>query len=364
MIEIHQFLPSFAPRDAIGAHTIEVQKVLCSLGIPSEIYAGEARDVPRGSVHSHQSFRPRGRPEETFILYQSSTGSPVGDYVLARPERKLINYHNVTPAAFFGPWLPHVAVEVEQGRRQLASFAPVCELGIAVSSYNERELLEAGFPRTVVAPVIVDFTVFDSQVDSPTLERLNKAKRSGGADWLFVGRVAPNKAQHDLVTAFALYRSVYDPHARLHLVGGHTQGYAQAVMALVEDLDLADAVNLADSVSPGALSAYYRCADVFVCASDHEGFGVPLLEAMHHRVPIVAYAAAAVPEMLAGGAGLVLDEKQPAVLAAAVHRVCTDETLRSQLVKSGEARLSDYSLERARGAYVDIFERLAAEASQ
>lgn len=338
--------------------------MLRSLGIPSEIYAGESRDVPRGSVHPHDRFRPRGRPEGTFILYQSATGSPVGDYVLSRPERKLVNYHNITPSAFFRPWLPHVAGYVEQGRHQLAKLAPVCELGIAVSSFNERDLVKAGFPLTVVAPVIVDFTVFDRAVDSGTLAELDRAKRNGGgSDWLFVGRVAPHKAQHDLVTAFALYRSVYDRQARLHLVGGYTQGYAQAVMALAEELGIAGAINFADSVSPGALTAYYQRADVFVSASDHEGFGVPLLEAMYHRVPIVAYAAAAVPETLSGGAGLLLDEKRPAVLAAAVNRVCTDGELREQLVKAGEAKLEDYSLERTRGAYAEIFERLLVEAT-
>ena len=361
VIEVHQFLPSFAPRDAIGAHTVEVQKVLRSLGVRSEIYAGESRDVPRGSVHPHDSFKPRSSPERTFILYQSSTGSSVGDYVLSRPERKLVNYHNITPASFFRPWLPHVAVEVEQGRKQLTALAPVSELGIAVSAYNESELVAAGFSHTVVAPVIVDFAAFDRELDGKTLARLEQEKSAGGADWLFVGRVAPNKAQHDLITAFALHRSVYDPDARLRLVGGHTQGYAQAVISLAEELGLTEAVDFAGSISSGALAAYYRCADVFVCASDHEGFGVPLLEAMYHRVPIVAFAAAAVPETLSGGAGLLLDDKTPAVLSAAVHRVCTDAELRSQLIRAGEERLKNYSAETARGAYAAIFEKLISQ---
>lgn len=359
-IEVHQFLPSFAGRDAIGAHTLEVRNVLRGLGVESEIYAGESRDVVRGSCRPHETFSPRRGAGATLLVYQAATGSPVGDFVLGRPERKLVNYHNITPGHFFRPWLPHVAVEVEQGRRQLADLAPVCELGIAVSAYNEAELVAAGYARTEVAPIIVDPAVFDRTVDPSVLARLEAAKGAGGSDWLFVGRIAPNKAQHDLVAAFAIYREVYDPRARLHLVGGFTPGYVDAVVSVVEHLGLRDAVDLAGSVPDGALAAYYRAADVFVCASDHEGFCVPLLEAMHHRLPIVAFAAAAVPETL-GAAGLVVTDKAPASLAAAVHRVCVDDALRRALVAAGEARLDDFAPERTRAAYRSIFERVLAE---
>jgi glycosyltransferase involved in cell wall biosynthesis len=172
--------------------------------------------------------------------------------------------------------------------------------------------------------------------------------------------VAPHKAQHDLVKAFAAYRRVYDPLARLHIIGGSSShAYWTALERFVAAAGLGDAVDLAGSISPGALAAQYRVADAFVCLSDHEGFCVPLLEAMHHEVPVVAYRAAAVPETVAG-AGLVLDDKAPVTVATAVHRVVTDARLREGLVAAGRARVADFSLDRSRARLVDAVTELLA----
>ena len=171
--------------------------------------------------------------------------------------------------------------------------------------------------------------------------------------WLFVGRLAPNKCQHDLIKALAAYRRLYDPQARLHLVGGSSSNaYRTALEAFVDHLDLGEAVFLHGGVSPGALVAHYRAADVFVCLSEHEGFCVPLLEAVHHRLPVVALAEAAVPETVEG-AGVLLPAKEPARVAAAVHRVLGDPDLRAALVVAGTARLADFALERTRPVLLD-----------
>ena len=139
--------------------------------------------------------------------------------------------------------------------------------------------------------------------------------RTDAVTWLFVGRLAPNKAQHDIVKAFAAYRRFHNADARLHLVGGGREdAYAHTLRRFIHAAGLDDAVTLAGGVSSSELAAYYRAADVFVVCSEHEGFCVPLLEAMHHRVPIVAFAAAAVPETL-GEAGLLFDIKDPCTIA-------------------------------------------------
>ena len=280
---------------------------------------------------------PAGTP--TWLLYQCSTGSPVAEWLLRRPEPKLSNYHNITPAAFFAPWEPHVGAELDVARRQLADLAAGTELAVCDSAYNEAELVELGYRATTVVPILLDTAAFEHEVDRAHLDRLLAAKAGGGADWLFVGRVAPNKCQHDLVKAFAAYRKLYDPRARLHLIGGSSShAYLTALERFIEALDLGGAVRITGSVSAGELTAHYRAADAFVCLSEHEGFCVPLLEAMHHHVPIVALGAAAVPETL-GGAGLVLDDKDPATVAATVARVVDDPALRAARVASGDARL-------------------------
>ena len=190
-------------------------------------------------------------------------------------------------------------------------------------------------------------------MDEAVLSRLQHAKEGGGADWLFVGRVTPNKCQHDVVKAFAAYRRFHDAKARLHIVGGvASEPYAAALRAFVRRLDLADCVFLTGPVSAGALAAHYRAADVYVCLSEHEGFCVPLLESMHHRVPVVAFGVTAVPETLAD-AGVCLPDKSPALVAEAVDRVLSDDALRAQLLDSGTRRLQDFTLERTRALFLE-----------
>ena len=356
---IHQLVPSFSSRDAIGGHTLQVQALLREHGFESEIYAMESKRELKGLSHHYRQLKATTAP--TWLLYQCSTGSPLADWLLARPEPKLSNYHNITPAEFFEPWEPHVGAELDVARRQLADLAASTELAVCDSAYNEAELVGLGYRRTAVVPILLDTGQFERAVDTTRLGRLQDARVSGGADWLFVGRIAPNKCQHDIVKAFAAYRRIYDPKARLHLVGGSSSHrYLTAIEDYVDALGIGDAGDLAGSVSEGELSAHYRAADVFVCLSEHEGFCVPLLEAMHHRVPIVALGETAVPETLGGG-GLVLDAKTPAFVAAAVHRVLEDGSLRQRLVSAGTARLADFDLARSKARFADAVEALVGD---
>ncbi len=354
---VHQFVPTFAWRDAIGSHVRHLQRLVRSLGLDSEIYCERTAGGSRGEAHHYRRFTGDG-DAPAWLLYQLSIGSALADFLGQRPEPLVVNYHNVTPSSMFFAWEPHVGVELETGRRQLAELAGRTDLGVAVSEHNRAELEAAGYPSTTVAPVLVDLDSFDRDVDTAALADLRRAKADGGADWLFVGRVAPNKCHHDVIKALAAYRRLYDPKARLHLVGGSSShAYWTALERFVAALGLRGAVRLTGAVPHGVLAAHFRAADAFVCLSEHEGFCVPLLEAMHHRLPIVAFAAAAVPETL-GGAGVVLDRKDPPTVAAAVHRVLTDGAVHDAVVEAGQQRLSDFTLERSRARWVEVLERL------
>ena len=358
MVAVHQFLPTFAPRDAIGTHARHARAILRDMGVESEIYADGAPDGGwRRGARPYRTFGWRRSPRDrTWLLYQLSTGSAVAEYLQARPEPKIVNYHNVTTAALFTPWEPHVGVELQEGRRQLAELAPACELGVAVSAYNEAELRAVGVVRTAVAPVLVDLDA--GAPDAEVVDRLGAAKARGGSDWLFVGRLAPHKCQHDVVRAFAAYRRLYDPAARLRLVGGvGSHAYATTLERFVHGLGLAGAVELAGSVSQGALRAHYRAADVFVCLSEHEGFCVPVIEAMGAGVPVVAFGAAAVPETVRD-AGVVLRAKDPATVAAAVARVLGDGAARASLAAAGRRRAGDFSLARSSARFRAVMQGL------
>jgi L-malate glycosyltransferase len=343
---VHQFVPTFEP-GAVGAHMLQVRRVVQEMGFGSEIFAEHFRGSAERAGHDYRDYGrsvPAGPGD--VLLYQMAIGSVVADFVLDRAETVVVDYHNITPERFFEAWEPPMIHGLAWGRRQLRALGARSAVGLAVSEFNRHDLVEAGFARTAVLPILLDPADLDVPPDERRLAELTGAKAGGGADILFVGRVAPNKCQHDLVKALAVYRRLYDPQARLHLVGGSSSlAYWTAVRRYADHLGLGGAVHLHGSVSPGALAAHYRAADVFVCLSEHEGFCVPLLEAWHHRLPIVAFAAAAVPETLAG-AGVALATKSPATVAAAMERVVTDQKLRDELAAAGAARLAEFSLAR------------------
>jgi glycosyltransferase involved in cell wall biosynthesis len=361
---IHQFVPTLAPRDAVGTHYLAIQSTLRGAGYRSDIYAYEARDEYKRRAAPFASFAGGVAGEPTWLLYHSSVGSPVADFVNGRDEPLIVDYHNITPASFFARWEPAVAGALLKGRRQLAELEARAALGLADSAFNAQELAELGYPKTAVVPILLDVAALDAVEPDPAIvDRFRTTRSAGGADWLFVGRIAPNKAQHDVIKAFAAYRRLYDDQARLHLVGGSSSHlYETALEDFIEAAGLSRAVTITGPVSHGALMAYYDCADVFVVCSEHEGFLVPLLEAMHHRLPIVAYAAAAVPETLGAG-GLLFDVKDPYTIATGVHRVLGDAALREQLVAAGTVRLTAFDMDTSRRKLLDAIEETVGPAT-
>ena len=355
-MRVDQVIPSLASRDAIGVHSLNLRDGLRAVGIDSEIYYGTfTPDVQ----HEGRSVTELGRGgRERWLLYQASIGSPVYDILSARPEPKLVNYHNITPAALLRDWEPDVAYEAALGRTQLARLAGQSRFAVADSAFNESELHALGYEVTAVVPLLIDMRSKSDEPD-PELAALlaDRRARDGGADLLYVGKISPHKAPHDLVKMLEVLRRVYDPAARLHLVGSPLgETYEPALRAFVTELGLDDAVNMAGSVSGARLEAYFRSADVFVSASDHEGFCVPLAEAMGHGMPIVAYGVTAVPETVAG-AGLVLPDKSAVPFAAAVGRVLSDERLRSTLAAAGLARAAQFDLGASTSRFVSLVQR-------
>jgi glycosyltransferase involved in cell wall biosynthesis len=348
---VHQFVPTFEP-GAVGAHILELRRLLGELGAEGEVWTEHHR-YPGQQAETFTSYR--GAPGDV-LLYHVAIGSGVADFVAARREPLVVDHHNITPASFYAAWEPAVVHGIAWGRHQLATLADRTTLGLADSTYNESELVDLGYRRTAVAPILFDTSGFGRTVDEAAVERLT----TDGPVWLFVGRVAPNKAHHDLIKAFSVYRRVYEPRARLRLVGASSsERYLAALRDLTSALQLDGAVELTGGVSEGELTAHYRTASAYVCLSDHEGFCVPLLESMHHRLPIVAYAATAVPETLGDG-GLCLPGKAPTTVAAAVHRVLTDQALRAQLVAAGERRLEELSLPSTRRRMAEALQPVLA----
>jgi glycosyltransferase involved in cell wall biosynthesis len=355
-VRVDQFVPGFAKYDAIGNHALEVRRAFRRAGYDSDIW-GEVIDYRLTREARPYTQCPAAPDPDRLILYHASTHSPMAGWLRAaadRGQKVAIDYHNITPSRYFARWEPPAARSMHVAREQLASLAGFTSLAVADSPFNEAELVHLGFRPTAVCPIVVDLEDYHRPPDGRALARLERRRAAGGHSWLFVGRISPNKCQHDVIAAFAIYRRLFDRDAQLTLVGGPTSPrYLRSLETMVQELELTGCVEIATELAFSDLLAHFRTADVFVCLSEHEGFCVPIIEAMELGLPVVAFSAAAVTDTVAD-AGVLLTDKDPLVVACAIGDLLGDPERRSGLVASGHARAGDFSLERTSKTMLDI----------
>jgi len=328
-VKVHQLTAALSYGDAIGNEALKIQKALRAAGHESDIFAE--------LVHPRVAHLARPLAEyaqvsasDTVCIFHFSIGSAAGRLIHKAPDRLVVVYHNITPARFFLGFHPHLAGLCYHGRRELHAFAPRTELALGDSELNRLELEQAGFTRTGVLPIVLDLPLYERPA-SPVVRRLYD---DGRTNILFVGRIIPNKKIDDLVRSFAFFQKHVRPRSRLLLVGDYRgfERYLDRLQELVRELR-ADEVVFTGQVDDDELYAYYRLADAFLCLSEHEGFGVPLVEAMLFGLPVVAYEAGAVRETLRGG-GLLLQDKRPELVAEVLDRVTHGGDLRRAVIAS------------------------------
>jgi L-malate glycosyltransferase len=341
MTAVHQFHPTLAPGDAMSNHVFALRRRIRGWGYDSYAYAVEAKPGV-ADVRSYRRLFRDVRPADVLLIH-FSMGHEVIDQLVKIPCRRVLVYHNITPPEFFSGINPHAAAHARLGLRQLARIAPAFELAIGVSEFNRRDLVAAGYEETATVPILLDWTHFTAPPTDAVLARWKGFRTV----LLFVGRISPNKRQDDLVRLLAYYRRCIDPEAHLVLVGAFRDQpqYHARVAALIDRLGLGGAVAFAGTVDDASLLAYYRAASCFVSVSEHEGFGVPLLEAMRFRLPVVAYEAAAIGETV-GDAGVLVKERDLAEIAETAALVNERTELRERLVAAGERRLEHFDPDR------------------
>jgi glycosyltransferase involved in cell wall biosynthesis len=332
---VHQLLAALSYGDAIGNEALAIQAHLRRAGYASDIFAEKVH--PRMARHARPLWEYASvSAADTVCIYHFSIGSAASRMIYAAPDRLVSIYHNITPAQWFVGFHPTLARLCHHGRRELRAFAARTELALGDSELNRRELEEAGYARTGVLPIVLDLASYHGRA-SRVVERLY---RDGRTNILFVGRIIPNKKIEDLIRVFAVYQRWVDPRSRLLLVGddrGHER-YSRRLHEMVRDLRLEEVV-FTGQVDHDELIAYYSLADVFLCLSEHEGYCVPLVEAMELGVPVVAYDAGAVAETLRGG-GVLLWQKRPEVVAELLHALVTDAALRRAVLATQERAMA------------------------
>ena len=345
---IDQFVPNCSYGDAISNSTIWIRDQLRKLGYRSTIYA---RYIDPRVAHECEVFSPAALATSDAVLYHHSVGSEVTEHVVRFDGPKALIYHNITPAEFFAPYWPDFAAVVQRGRDDLPSLASSFDNSYGVSRFNADELRACGFREPGVFPLVVDPRKWSLSPDPIVMDRM----QDGRTNLLFVGRISPNKKQDDLVRAFDHYLEL-DPDARLVVVGKAEPDdpYARHVHELIRTLGLQDAILTVGSVSDAELGAYYRTASLFWSMSEHEGFCVPLVEAMWFDIPILAYKSSAIPETIGEGGLLFTSKDDLAELAAAAHLLVHDRTLRQAAIAGQRARRERYLPEQALSILRDI----------
>lgn len=337
---VHQVLATLSYGDAIGNEVLAIRRVLVEAGFDSRIFVGTADSRLEGLTEDYRDLRSFSSPENVLI-HHFSLGSRASRIAYALPDRMMLVYHNVTPPEYFVDIHPLLVRECYRGRRELAAYARRCDLAVGDSEFNRQELEEMGFPATGVLPVVPGFTHLEIEPDRRVLDQFD----DDFTNLLFVGRLVPNKRIDDVIRIFAAYQRFFNHKSRLLLVGGYSgfERYYALLQSLVARLG-AQHVHVLGHVTNAELTASYDVADAFVCASEHEGFCVPLVEAMAKEVPVLAYAAAAVPATM-DGAGVLYATKDPYRVAALVNQVVSDAALRERIV-SGQLAAVDRLMAR------------------
>jgi L-malate glycosyltransferase len=327
VIRIHQVLATLGYGDAIGHEVLGIQRVLRDAGYVSEIFVETADHRLEPQTRDYRELVDFSHPDN-LLLHHFSLGSKASRTAYALPDRMALIYHNITPPEYFIGVHRTLARQTFRGRRELRAYADRCDLAMGDSEFNRQDLEGLGFPRTAVLPVVPDFSHLDREPNWLAAGEFDD-------DWtniVFVGRMIANKKIEDLIRWFHAYHTVFNPRSRLLLIGAQTQfeRYVASLHQLVATLGTPH-VSFVGHVTDEELVALYEVADLFLCASEHEGFCVPLVEAFYKQVPVLAYAATAVPSTM-DGAGVLFEDRDPLHVARLMDAIVSDAALQDRIV--------------------------------
>ena len=324
---VHQVLATLGYGDAIGHEVLGIQRVLRGAGYSSDVFVETVDSRLELLTRDYRELIDASHADN-LLLHPFSIGSKASRIAYALPDRMALIYHNITPPEYFAGLHRTLALQCFRGRRELHAYAGRCEIALGDSEFNRQDLESLGFSRTAVLPVVPDFDHLDVPADDFVASQFDDDL----TNVLFVGRVIANKRIDRLIRFFHAYQTLFNARSRLIIVGVFSlfERYFAALMDLVSRLDVSN-VHFVGQVSDQELVAYYELADLFLCASEHEGFCVPLVEAFYKQVPVLAYAATAVPSTM-DGAGVLFDVLDPMYVAALMDAILSDPALQDRIV--------------------------------
>jgi glycosyltransferase involved in cell wall biosynthesis len=334
---IHQIIPSIRSGDAVSQTALAMKTVLLSLGFESQIYRERCSPDLETDTLPVKDYLQVSAPEN-LVIYHYSTGSELGRFVYHLPDRLILHYHNISPPEDFIDIHNHVVGELYHGRKQVARLAGRCLLAAGGSEYNRKELDDMGFRNTMVLPYAIDFSNLEETPD-PFIQESYSDHRF---NFLFVGRIVPNKGIEDLIKLYAHYKKYVEHDSRLIIVGDWSgfERYRMQLLKLIADIDLPH-VDMPGRVDFSQLLAFYSIADAYISLSRHEGFCIPLMEAMHFDIPVMALGQAAVPETL-DGAGVMIHKLNYPEAAEMMDLLVRSGIVRERIIEGQRERLKRY----------------------
>jgi glycosyltransferase involved in cell wall biosynthesis len=346
MTRIALLLPNLTRADAVCNDVFGMQRILSSRGHDVRIfphYVTPGLDCP--GIEPLDCLDTFLDSASALLIYHFGVGWAEGRRIFEESRcRRVLKYHNITPPEYFAPYSPVYALPSRLGQLERSILSRSgADLYLADSAFNLGDLLEAGI-EPARGRVVPPFHQVDRLQEQAPVPDLRDACTDEWINLVMVGRVVPNKGYEDLIDAFAFYHHGYNPQSRLFLVGrGERQFslYLRELREQIHELSLDEVVHFTGPVSQAELRTLYEVAEVFLIASRHEGFCVPLVEAMALEVPIVAAGGCAVPETL-GNAGLHWEEADPELLAESIHRVASDGAVSTSLRQLGRSRYLDH----------------------
>jgi len=336
-MKVIQLIPTITYGDAVSNHCIAIDRLLRSMGFKTGIYAdGIGASLPAGTAQSVRDLPQLTK--EDVVIYHGAIGSELNYLLPKLPCRKIMIYHNITPPEFFHGFCAVSEQLCRDGLEQMRFLADKLDYCIADSEFNKQDLLRMGFTCPIdVCPLLIAFSDYEKAPSEEVIRRY----RDGHTNLLFVGRLAPNKKQENVIRAFYFYHKFLNPKSRLFLAGSGEGAYPDALRNYVAALGLQDSVIFPGHIKFNELLAYYHVADAFVCMSEHEGFCVPLVEAMYFDIPIIALSTSAIPWTL-GGSGVLLESSASIPAAETIYSLTTDKARREAVLQSQRARLRDF----------------------
>jgi len=362
---LHQFVPVLHRGDAVGRHTLCLRDAIAARGFDSRIYVDTVEPETSAETASVLDYPAQARADDV-LLYQFATASPIAAWLAGRREALVVNYHNITPPELLAPWDNHLALGQQRAQSELQLLVDRAALAVADSHYNREHLIAAGFRETAVVPPSAALAA-GAGAGAGQRGGYREARESGGgvgagARWLCVGRVAPNKAVEDVIAALLVTRVHRDPKATLLVIGKPaTASYVDALHRYVASLGLSGAVTFGGHASDATVAQAYARSDVLVVTSEHEGYCVPVVEAMTAGLPVVAFRQGALPEVL-GPAGVLVDSKDPYTLSATIGALLADAPRCARLAQLATARLAELDLATAADRFVDLLCAVAPRA--